>query len=358
MAHIEARHRAGGQNTYRAQVRLKRDGRVIHQESRTFERRKHAETWAKQREVELEKPGGIERLKTKGMTLSELITRYRTYVESVRPMQRSKQYTLDRIGRSMLGNRRLDELAAADVIEYGRGRMAKGAGPSTIGQEVSWIGEILKLASPLFGLSVDANAVQEARLVLRKLKIIGRSKTRRRRLEGDEEVRLLTLFEKQDARPQAVLPMVDIVRFAIASAMRQSEITRICWEDLNENHRTVLVRSRKDPNFKEGRDEEVPLLDDAWDIVQCQPVISERIFPYKGHSIGTRFTRACQALGIQGLVIHDLRREGATRRLEQGYSVPEVIRVTGHRDWNQFARYVGLRPEDLHYTHSARSQAR
>lgn len=39
-------------------------------------------------------------------------------------------------------------------------------------------------------------------------------------------------------------------------------------------------------------------------------------------------------LGTEDLRYHDLRREGASRLFEKGYSIEEVAQVTGHRNLN------------------------
>ncbi len=55
---------------------------------------------------------------------------------------------------------------------------------------------------------------------------------------------------------------------------------KIRWEDVDEKQRAVLVRDRKDPRKKLGNHMLVPLLGDAWNIVQQQPKTSELIFLY------------------------------------------------------------------------------
>lgn len=45
---------------YTAQIRIKRGGRIIHQETQTFSKRDKAVTWIENREKELDKPGGLE----------------------------------------------------------------------------------------------------------------------------------------------------------------------------------------------------------------------------------------------------------------------------------------------------------
>jgi hypothetical protein len=57
MGTIVARKRKSGSTGYLAQIILKRDGRVAHQESQVFDRRQAAAAWMERREAELRKPG-------------------------------------------------------------------------------------------------------------------------------------------------------------------------------------------------------------------------------------------------------------------------------------------------------------
>jgi integrase len=105
----------------------------------------------------------------------------------------------------------------------------------------------------------------------------------------------------------------------VASAWRLGEITRVIWADLNKHHKTIIILDRKDPRNKYGNDQEVPLLGDAWTILNRQPKGDDRIFPYNEKSVGTAFRRACRKLGIDNLHFHDLRHEGTSRLFEAGY---------------------------------------
>ena len=53
--------------------------------------------------------------------------------------------------------------------------------------------------------------------------------------------------------------------------MRQGEITRLEIEDIDQQAKTVVIRDRKDPRNKQGNNQTVPLLPDAWAIVD--PII-------------------------------------------------------------------------------------
>lgn len=51
-----------------------------------------------------------------------------------------------------------------------------------------------------------------------------------------------------------------VICFAIATAMRQDEILRIEWADVDLQGKMVTVRDWKDPRRKDGKDQRVPLL--------------------------------------------------------------------------------------------------
>lgn len=145
------------------------------------------------------------------------------------------------------------------------------------------------------------------------------------------------------------IPFNDILEFSILSCMRIGEICRIQWSDVDENNRSVVVRDRKDPRKKTGNHMSVPLLGGAWDILMAQPRTEERIFPFEPRSVTAGFQRVRNALGIEDLRYHDLRREGASRLFEKGFAVHEVAQVTGHRNLNTLWRvYTELYPESLH----------
>lgn len=62
----------------------------------------------------------------------------------------------------------------------------------------------------------------------------------------------------------------------MATAMLRGEIVQLRWDDIDAAKRLILVRDRKDPRKKQGNDQWVPLLGDAWELVQRQPKDGER----------------------------------------------------------------------------------
>ena len=100
-------------------------------------------------------------------------------------------------------------------------------------------------------------------------------------------------------RPFMKTLMADIIQFAVFSAMRDSEITRITWSDLTISDKTIIVSDRKHSKEKDGNDQEVPLPGKAFDIVMKQPHTSERILLNQPYTVSTLFTRACKRLQIE-----------------------------------------------------------
>lgn len=251
-----------------------------------------------------------------------------------------------------LGATRLTQLDRARIIRYGKQRAKQGAGPVTLSVDLSYLNTILTHAAAVHGINVDTEGVRLARTALARLGLVGRSIERDRRPTEDEIDALLSYF---DTKANMIIPMGRIVRFAIATAMRQEEICQIEWRDVDLTKRIVTVRDRKDPRRKDGNHQKVPLLNltdyDAWRLLLEQKVLTGgkgRCFPYHPQSVGTAFRRARKHLDIEDLKFHDLRHEATSRLFEAGLSIERVALVTGHRDWKILRRYTNLKPEDLH----------
>ena len=254
------------------------------------------------------------------------------------------------------------DLSRERLIQFGRDRAAAGAGPVTISMDIGAIRLVMSHAAAVHGVPVKIEPIDLARIALKRLGLVGKSNERDRR-PTDEE--LETLFAHFDANERLTIPMSRIIRFAIATAMRQEEICRVTWSDYNARTKMLTIRDRKDPREKKGNDQRIPLLAvsgfDAVGLIEEQRVIraneDDRIFPYFHKSAGTSFTRACRDLQIQDLHFHDLRHEGTSRLFEAGFEIQQVALVTGHKDWKMLRRYTHLKPEALHVIAASRAGA-
>lgn len=345
MATITARRRADGATAYTALIRIKRKGKIVHSEARTFPRKVLAKQWASEREIELRKPGLIESLQHNGVTVGELIKRYINEFGDNGRFGRSKQSSLE-----WLKKQSISELPALSIdsnavvshaLSYDRGKRA----PATINNDIVWLRVVFKVARSAWGVPVDLNAVEEAASLLRNQRVIGKANRRDRRPTVDELEKLSEHFTTRNGWSK--VPMNDIMWFAVYSARRQGEITRITWSDNDADDLTGVVRDAKHPRNKAGNDRIFKYTQQAWDIVDRQPKGSERIFPYDAKTVGSYFTKACKILGIKDLRFHDLRHEATSRLFEAGYSIHEVQHFTLHESWTELKRYTHLKPADI-----------
>ena len=336
------------EGSWRAQVRRK--GKYA---SRTFRLKTLANEWAVETERLIDLGGDpCSRCMRAPRTLADLVDLHVSDLHDIgRPLRRSKRAVMEALKRD-LGATRINQLDRASLIRYGQYRAKQGAGPVTLAVDFSYLRTVLTHAAAIHGISVDTESVRLARTALSRLGLVGRSFGRDRRLTQDE---LDTLLDYFDAKTNAIIPIGRIVRFAIATAMRQEEICKIEWGDVDLKKRVVIIRDRKDPRRKDGNHQKVPLLNltgfDAWQLLLEQKVLTGgkgRCFPYHHKSVGTAFRRGRKAVGVDDLRFHDLRHEATSRLFEAGLSIERVALVTGHRDWKMLRRYTHLKPEDLH----------
>ncbi|ATC32102.1 site-specific integrase [Caulobacter vibrioides] len=334
---------------WRAQVRRK--GGYV---SETFGLRKDAEAWARQIERDLDL--GISptaRARDTIQTFGDLVDLHIRDMQSVgKPIRRTKAFSLDAL-KKQLGAVRIADLDREALITFGKARARAGAGPMTLGIDLGYIRTLLAHGASVHGLPYSPEPVALARQALRHLGLVGKGQERDRRPTQSEIERLIDYFRGLNG---LTIPMGRIVKFAIATAMRQEEISRVTWEDLDARHKMLLIRDRKDPRQKQGNHQNIPLLDisgyDAWDLIEEQALHlghrTGRIFPYNSRSVGAAFRRGCRHLRIADLRFHDLRHEATSRLFEAEFKIPEVSLVTGHKDWKMLQRYTHIRPEDLH----------
>ncbi|MDR0219283.1 MAG: site-specific integrase [Enterobacteriaceae bacterium] len=346
---IEKRPRADGTVRYRCTVGVKSNGKYIYRENRTFGKQAHAKTWGTMRVAELEQNGIPTQNDTENFTVGTLLHKYINDPNLGGKAGRAKKCVLGMLLGSELAKLTLSELSVSHVIEYCKQRRSTGVTPSTISHDISYLSSVLKSAKPVYNIDYTLNPAHEARSMLTQMELIGKSQRRSRRPTGEEIDKLIEGLRKRSCHRDGKIPYEDILNFSILSCMRIGEVCKIRWDDIDEKQRSVIVRDRKDPRKKVGNHMSVPLLGEAWVIVQRQPKISELIFPYNSRSISDGFQKVRNALDIEDLHYHDLRREGASRLFEAGFSIEEVAQVTGHRSLNVLWQvYTELYPQSLH----------
>lgn len=333
MGTIVKRQRQNGDMAYLARIRLKRDGKIVHQETRTFETHRRATAWIKERETELDHPGAINQ--RPAVTLADAIERYTS--ESRVEIGKTKAQVLDAILRHPIAGKQCDAIRADDLVEFARSLLPDRQ-PQTVGNYMSHLAAVFAIARPAWNYPLDKQAMDDAAKVTRRLGYTAKSIERDRRPTLDELDRIIRHF-----KPKPGIPMTRIVAFALFSTRRLEEIATIQWANLDEKHSRVLVRDMKNPGQKIGNDVWCDLPAEALAIIQAMPDIDDRIFPFNHRSISAAFTRATALLGIDDLHFHDLRHDGISRLFEIGANIPQAAAVSGHRSWQSLKRYTHIR---------------
>jgi integrase len=341
MGTIVGRSRKDGSLAFMAQITIMRDRKIVHRETKTFDRRPAAAAWIKKREAELAKPDallGVSQTK-KAPLLRDAIDRY---IAESRKIGRTKAQVLAAIKGYDIADRPCADIRSQEIVELAQ-TLAASRKPQTVANYLSHLAAVFSIARPAWGYPLDQQAMKDAFKVATRLGVTGKSQKRDRRPTLAElELILDYLREKRIRAPQSS-PMAAIVAFAIFSTRRQDEIVSIKWNDLDREGKRVLVRDMKHPGEKIGNDVWCDLPDPTLRIIEAMPQKGERIFPYSTDAISAAFTRACQFLGVANLHFHDMRHEGISRLFEMGYSIPRAAAVSGHRSWQSLKRYTHLR---------------
>jgi len=251
MGTVVSRKRSDGSTGYQAQLLIKRAGRIVHRENRTFDRRQAASAWLEKREKELAKPGALERLEAPDPTLSAVIDRYTD--ESIKKIGRTKAQVLRAIKNYNIANKRCSEISSTEVVAFAN-ELIVNVAPSTVGNYLSHLGAVFAVARPAWAYPLDQTAMKDAFVVAKRLGIASKSRERDRRptIEGLDKI--LEYFGERLKRRPSSIPMQKIIGFAIFSTRRLEEITRISWKNLDGEGSRVLIRDMKNPGEKIGND--------------------------------------------------------------------------------------------------------
>lgn len=332
-----------------AQVRIKKAGVIVFSESKTFPTEAMAKSWAERLEDKVRKQGAPSR----SITVGELILEHLKYQQQLRPLGRSAIHNHQTTAQAFI-KIKLDELTAKDITDFVIRRKAEGAGPATILSNLSPLSAAVHAAPYAHGIQVDPLPVDMAIKKLKEAGAIGKSRQVIRLVDDEEEAALLAEFERRNHHHQTSIDMVLVYKMAIALPRRAGELTRMRWADVDFKRKTVTIRDVKHPRHKIGNDQTVPLLGEAFTLLDKIPKLDDRIFPYETESMLAAFERARDRIAetgmpkIKDLRFHDLRHTGITQLFWAGLKIEEVAQVSGHTNWAQLKRYTHIRPEDVH----------
>ena len=180
--------------------------------------------------------------------------------------------------------------------------------------------------------------------------------------EWVDKVPKVRLFKESNSRERSLTPeqakvllgelpehMRELVLFSLATGLRQSNVLRLEWNQVNLSLRHAWIRGWQSKN---RRPIAVPLNDAAMAVLQRQEgKHPTRVFTFRGKPINSANTKAWHAAlnraGIEDFRWHDLRHTWATWQRQAGTPTHELQHLGGWRTGAMVERYAHLAPDHL-----------
>jgi integrase len=321
-------------DTYQAQVRVKRGGVIVHQESATFPRYAMAKTWGTALEAQLQREGYQSR-PSQVHTLVDLLKLYeRHQLKGREALSSGTEYSLSVLAAAPFANKTLRAIHSKDLVDWATS--LSRLSPATILGHLMLLRSAYRMAPTVFKINTQLPVVVDALFELRKLRVTAKSRSRTRRI-SDAELDAITQYLQAHS---AGVPTHTYVALAVALPRRREELLTALWSNYDKEQKVLTLIDTKHPT--DPRTEQVPVPPKAQAILQSLPKLDERILPYKPESVSAAFQRAVRALGLLDIRLHDLRHEGISRLFEAGLDIPRVALISGHTSWSSLKRYTHM----------------
>jgi len=331
-------------------ARFSHDGQRV---ARTFETYEQAQQWLAGLTDGRGKDRFAKTIEARDLTLAEAMTNrlemkkdLKSHVEQTRQTERLIRNFPDLTGKRLY---EIDEIDILDFIE----KREEAVGGATINRELSLICNTFNLARTKMRCTRLLNPIGPTTW-------LKESKGRDHRLAEDEEALLFRVAERAD--PEHQTPIADIIRFAIATAMRMSEIGAMDWRNVDLTRGSVLI-----PDSKNGSPRLVPMglatrallrergqrasgcvwastaaIASAWQRLKRAAIVEARELASKGLVALDLPER------LLDLRFHDLRHEATSQLVERtGWENARIKAVTGHKTDRMLERYTHLRTANL-----------
>jgi integrase len=306
----------------RWQVRINRKG--YPSTTKTFNSRSLAERWAKLIENEVENGNYQNANQARLIKFKDAIERYIQEVTYKSKSFREDGYRLRATMCHWIGSLAMSELTQSKIIQYRDERLSK-VSAGTVIRELAYISSIINHARREWGYEIT-NPIP---LVKKPTSPPGRNRI----LTEDELNRLFqACVPKVKNGNHLILP---IIKFALETAMRRSEILSLTWGVINFEKRTAYL-----PNTKNGTSRIVPLSLKAIEILKSLPENSNsKVFQINAPNLSAHFEKVRAIAKIEDIHFHDLRHMAITRMSKKLPNLIELSFVSGHKSLKMLQRY-------------------
>lgn len=282
---------------YQSQVRIKRHGEIVHEQSATFDTEKQALTWGYGIEDQYAKGAIVG--KQAASTVAEIVGAHRKAMIDAGKDTRGFENSFNQLANSKLGEMQALKVEAGDIVEWAKA-YSKGRSPATVLHALMALRTCYSTARSELKIKVDVQEVADAINHLTRLGVAGKSAERDRRVTDAEVDKICKYHEGMEG---TTIPLRKCMTLAIALPRRKGELfSGMKWADYDGE--SVKLWDTKDPT--KVRNEVVPVPPKAKAIIESMPRTKGYIMPYNPGSVGTAIYRICQLIGIEDLHWHDL----------------------------------------------------
>ena len=300
-------------------------------QSRTFINKADAERWAKQIEVEIQKGSYTNLALAERTTFSEVIERYIIEVLPTMRGGKADSIRLKALARRPIAKLNMVALTPQKIAQY-RDERLKEIAPATVIRELSYFSSIITYARKEWGININ-NPVA----------LVTKPKNPQGRCRILDAAETNALFEALKPIGRRSIWMLPLVKLALETAMRRSELLGLRWEHIDLQKRTIFLKLTKN-----GTSRTVPLSTHAVQILAEMPRnIDGRVFPVTHEVVSQAFNRARKRAGVKDIRFHDLRHMAITRLAEKLPNLIELSAVSGHKSLAMLKRYYHPNPELL-----------
>ena len=139
-------------------------------------------------------------------------------------------------------------------------------------------------------------------------------------------------------------PLVEMVRFSLATGLRESNVTSLEWSRVDIDRRVMWIDSYQSKN---GHSFHIPLSTEAVLVLRRQQGKHPRwVFPYCGKQVKKGNTKAFKAAlktaGIASFRWHDLRHTWASWHVQNGTPLPVLQQLGGWKTLEMVMQYAHL----------------
>jgi integrase len=264
------------------------------------------------------------------LTLADLVKRYldeiRSNKKSADSDERIAKLWVQELGSEPIGNIRSGDL------ERIKSKWLQALKPGTVNRRLAFL-------KTLFGKAVRDDLTDRNPLSSGRVKMMKENPAEKPIITAEQEAAILEHLTRPDQL--AVL-------FALHTGLRISEQLERKRKDLSLERRSLVIADTKG-----GGRQIVHLNDVALSI--ARELLADRasvwLFPdgpsepLKRNTLSTRFSRACKAARLEGVVWHCLRHTFISRLVMLGVPIVTVQKLARHKSIQMTLRYAHLYPE-------------